>query len=453
MSTIEEAGEQVVNTVVQPHPEPAPAYAFYVVGVLMVAYTFSFLDRMVLSLMIDPIRQDLGLTDTEVSLLAGFAFAICYVVFAFAFGRWTDTRDRRRAIALGIALWSFATVACGLANTFWRLFTARMAVGVGEASLNPAAYSMIPDYFPPERRGLAMSIFACGASVGGGVAMLVGGIIVQWALAANPTLPLLGQIAPWKIVFIAVGLPGLLIALLVLLTVREPVRRAPPVSEGVGTPSLRDVGTYLKTHWAVFLPIFLGFSGYAVNGYAFMVWGPAYFMRLHGLSPVEVGWLFGLGFGLCGTLGIIVGGLCSDFLVRKGQAHAPIKVSLWAAWITAPPFILAYLLPNTALALTFFVIGMFGASVPGGIQAAMVQSLTPNRMRGLLAALYGTVVTIMGLGVAPTLTALMTDHVFGAGGLGRSLAVTTAISLSACAVLLIVGLPAARRRAEALRDG
>lgn len=441
-----------VEPAVPIHAEPASAYSFYVVGVLMVAYTFSFLDRMVLSLMLDPIRQDLGLTDTEISLLAGTAFAVCYVGFAFVFGRWTDTRGRRNAIALGIALWSLATVACGLANSFWRLFAARMAVGVGEASLNPAAYSMIPDYFPPERRGLAMSIFACGASVGGGLAMVAGGMIVEWALAANPTLPFLGQIAPWKIVFIAVGFPGLLVALLVLLTVREPVRRTPPASEAVGTPSLRDVGAYLKTHWAVFLPIFVGFSGFAVNGYAFMVWGPAYFMRLHGLTPVEVGILFGIGFGVCGTAGVIAGGLWSDFLVRKGQAHGPIKVSLWAAWLSAPPFLLAYLLPNTPLAIFFFVVGMFGASMPGGIQATMVQSLTPSRMRGLLAALYGTVVTIMGLGVAPTLTAVMTDQVFGPGGLGKSLAVTTIVSLTACSVLLMIGLPAARRRAEALRD-
>lgn len=431
----------------------APAYAFYVVGVLMVAYTFSFLDRMVLSLMIDPIRQDLGLTDTEVSLLAGFAFAVCYVLFAFPFGRWADTRGRRNVVVIGIGLWSLATVACGLTNSFWRLFAARMAVGVGEASLNPAAYSLIPDYFAPERRGLAMSIYACGASVGGGLAMLAGGMIVAWAMASNPVLPLLGQIAPWKIVFIAVGLPGLLVALLVLLTVREPPRRAASLTDTGEVPRIRDVAAYVGTHWAVFLPIFVGFGGFAVNGYAFQVWGPAFFMRLHDLTPVGVGMLFGLGFGVGGTVGIITGGLWSDALVRKGQAHAPIKVSLWAAWITAPPFLLAYLVPNTTAALAFFVIGMFGASLVGGIQAAMVQSLTPPRMRGLLAAIYGTTVTLMGLGVAPTLTAVMSDQVFGGPqGLGKALAVTTLLSLGLCSLLLLIGLPGARRRAEALRD-
>ena len=427
-------------------------YALYVVAVLMVASTLSFLDRMVLSLMIDPIRHDLGLSDTQVSLLAGFAFAVLFVLFAFPFGRWVDTRGRRNVIVLGITLWSLATMACGLAGSFWRLFLARMPVGVGEASLNPAAYSMIPDYFPPPRRGLAMSIYACGASLGGGLAMLAGGLVVQWALVAHPVIPMLGRIAPWKIVFIAVGFPGLIVALLVLLTVREPPRAAVQAETGEA-PRLAEVARYLKTHRGVFLPIFLGFSGFAVNGYAFQVWGPAYFMRLHHLTAGQVGLLFAVGYGVGGTVGILVGGLWSDRLVRKGQAHAPIKVSLWAAWLQAPPFIVAYLAPDAGIAMLFFALGMFAASLVGGLQAAMVQSLTPSRMRGLLAALYATTVTIMGLGVAPTLTALVSDKLFGGPtGLGKALAVTTVISMSGCSLLLLTGLPAARRRAEALRE-
>lgn len=442
--------------------EPAPTadeaeaspYAFYVVGVLMLASTCSFLDRMVLSLMIDPIRADLGLSDTQVSLLVGLAFAVCFVSLAFVFGRWADTRGRAALAAFGIAFWSLATVACGLAGSFGRLFVARMAVGVGEASLNPAAYSIIPDYFPPARRGLAMSIYACGASLGGGLAMLVGGVVVEWAMAAQPSLPVLGQAAPWKVVFIAVGAPGLLVALLVLLTVREPPRRASRAELAEAAPRVADVGRYVARHWAVFLPIFLGFSGFAINGYAFQVWGPAYFMRLHDLTPSQVGLLFGLGYGGGGTIGIILGGLWSDALVRRGQAHAPIKVSLWAAWLQAPPFVAAYLLSDTALAMVLFAAGMVAASLVGGLQAAMVQSLTPSRMRGLLAALYGATVTLMGLGVAPTLTAAMSDHLFGGpAGLGKALAVTTVISLGGCSILILMGMNGARRRAEALRDG
>lgn len=427
----------------------ATGYGFYVVGVLMVAYTFSFIDRMVLSLLIDPIRKDLGLTDTQVSLLAGFAFAVCFVICAFPFGRWVDTRGRRNVIVLGVALWSLATAACGFANSFWRLFAARMAVGVGEASLNPAAYSLIPDYFPPHKRGLAMSIYACGASVGGGLAMLVGGLVVQWALTAQPSLPALGDVAPWKMVFIAVGLPGLLVALLVWATVREPPRTAAASAEPA--PAVRDVLGYLRTHWAMFLPIFLGFSGFAVNGYAFQVWGPSYFMRLHDFTPAEAGLLFGVGYGVGGTAGIILGGLWSDRMVARGRIEAPIRVGLWSAVLQAPFFIVAYLASGAALAVPLFVAGMFGASMVGGLQAAMVQSLTPSRMRGQMAAVYGVTVNLMGLGLAPTLTAALSDGVFGGGeGLGKALAVTSAVSLGACAVLLWVGLPRAKARAEAL---
>jgi MFS family permease len=433
-----------------PRVAGATPYAFYVAVVLMLASSFSFLDRMVLSLLIDPIRKTMGLSDTEVSLLAGLAFALFYVFFAFAFGRWVDTRGRRNAAVLGIALWSLATAACGLAGSFWRLFAARAAVGVGEASLNPVAYSMIPDYFPARQRGLGMAIYYCGASLGGGLAMLAGGMVVQWALAAQPVLPILGQVPAWQVVFIAVGLPGLLVAALVALTVREPMRKI-AVGEAAGPPRLAEVAGYVGTHWRVVAPMFLGFSSFGVSGYAFMVWGPTYFMRLHHLTPTEVGLLFGLGYGGGGTCGVIAGGLWADALARRGETVAPIKVSLWASWLQAPLFIPAYLCGNTGLALALFCGGMVCASLVGGLQATMVQSLAPNRMRGLLAALYGATVTIVGLGVAPTLTAAMSDHVFGGGlGLGKALAVTTAVALSLCTGLLLAGLPGAKRRVAAL---
>jgi MFS family permease len=184
-----------------PKPEvtgqtPMGVYAWYVVGVLMLASVLSFLDRMMLSLLIDPIRKSLALSDTKVSLLAGLAFAFSFVVFAFPVGHWVDHRGRRNVIALGVAVWSFATMSCGLAGTFLRLFLARSFVGVGEASLIPTSVSMIPDYVPAGRRGLAMSILACGVSIGGGLALLIGGTFIGWANHARPILPFVGRIEP-----------------------------------------------------------------------------------------------------------------------------------------------------------------------------------------------------------------------------------------------------------------
>jgi MFS family permease len=431
----------------------APAstrYGYYVVACLMLASAFSFLDRLVLSLLIDPIRADMNLSDSEVSLLAGLAFASCYVIFAFGFGRWVDTRSRRNAIVLGISLWSLATALCGTARGYWQLFAARMGVGVGEASLNPAAYSMIPDYFPVERRGIAMSIFACGASLGGGLAILAGGLVVQWALATRPSLPLLGEVAPWQFVFVAVGLPGLLVALLIWLTVREP-RRALTAADKAEAPALSEVTDFVRTHWRAIVPMFLGYGFFAMNGYAFQLWGPAYFMRLHALTPADVGLIFGLGYGVGGTIAILLGGAVSDALARRGRIEAPALVSLGAAVLQVPCFLTAYLSGSTTLAIAGFVGGIFAASLVGGLQAAMVQSLAPNRMRGLLAALFGATVNLMGLGIAPTLTAGLSDGVFGGPlGIGYALATTTVLAMAAALTLLLVGLAPARALATRL---
>jgi MFS family permease len=426
------------------------AYSYYVVGALMLASAFSFLDRLVLSLLIDPIRKSMGLTDSEVSLLAGLAFASCYVIFAFGFGRWVDVRSRRNAIVLGISLWSVATALCGTARGYWQLFAARMGVGVGEGSLNPAAYSIIPDYFPPQRRGLAMSIYACGASVGGGLAILGGGLVVQWALATRPGLPLLGAVEPWQFVFVAVGLPGLLVAALIWLTVREPARTL-TVADKADAPTMREVFAFVGEHKRAIVPTFLGYGCFAMNGYAFQLWGPAYFMRLHALSPAQVGTIFGIGYGVGGTVAILLGGVISDAMARRGRIDAPVLVSIGAALMQLPCFLIAYLTTSTLLAISGFVGGIFAASIVGGLQAAMVQALAPNRMRGLLAALFGATVNVMGLGLAPTLTAGLSDHLFGGPlGIGRALAATTVIAMLACIALLSFGRSPARTLAEKL---
>jgi len=425
------------------------AYPYYVVACLMLASAFSFLDRLVLSLLIDPIRKAMHLSDTEVSLLAGLAFASCYVVFAFGFGRWVDACSRKGAMVVGITLWSVATALCGAARSYWQLFAARMGVGVGEASLNPAAYSMIADYFPVGRRGIAMSIFACGASLGGGLAILAGGVVVQWAFAERLHWPVLGPVEPWQFVFGAVGLPGLLVALLVALTVREPARRL-PTQDSAAPPQLDQVLRFVREHWRTFLPVFLGYGAFAMNGYAFQLWGPAFFIRLHGLSPAQAGLVFGIGYGLGGTAAILLGGAISDALARRGRVEGPIL----AAVLELPCFLIAYLSAGTPLAIAGFAGGIFAASLVGGVQAALVQSLAPNRMRGLLAALFGATVNVAGLGLAPTLTAGLSDHVFGGPtGIGYALAATTVLAMIASIVLLMVGLPHARSLARELQDG
>lgn len=431
----------------QPYP-PRP-YAYFTVGLIMFAYVFAFVDRVALSLVVDPIRADLGLNDTQVGALVGLAFVVCYVLFSFPFGRWVDRHARAPALAVGVGVWSLAMAACGLATNFWQLFVGRMFVGVGEAAVNPVAYSIIPDSFPPHRRAFAMAIFASGSTIGGGLAVYLGSLLLGWAERAQPSLPIVGPLAPWQVLFIALGLPGLLVALLVKATLRDPPRRhahAAPISS-------RELAAYFSEHRALFALMFIGFSGFAISNYAFVVWGPTYFMRVHQLTVAEVGLLMGLGFAVLGTGGALLGGLWADRVQKSGRPEAPVRVALWVAVLQVPFFVGAYLLSDVRVAVVLFCCGMGLGSMIGGLQGAMVQVLTPNRMRGQASAVYLTVVNVLGLGVAPIATAAMTDYVFGGPAeIGKSLATTTVVALGMAALLIIAGMKRAEVRARDVLD-
>lgn len=220
---------------------PAPvstARAWSALAVLMLAYTVSFVDRTILSLLIPPIQRDLGISDTQVSLLAGFAFAIFYTLMGIPLGRIADRYNRRNLIAVGITVWCLMTAACGLARTYWELFLARVGVGIGEAALSPAAYSMISDLFPRDQLGRAIAIYSIGLPIGSGVALLIGALVVGMVANVPPiTLPLVGTLYAWQLTFLLVGLPGLIVALLVL-ALREPQRRDQVVGQPLAPASL-----------------------------------------------------------------------------------------------------------------------------------------------------------------------------------------------------------------------
>ena len=304
-----------------------------------------------------------------------------------------------------MTLWSLATAACGLARSFAGLFTARALIGVGEASLNPAGFSIIADYFTPARRGIATAIFACGATLGGGLAIMLGGQLVDWAYAIDARLPFLPESAPWQVVFVAIGLPGLLVALLIALTVREP-QRTLAAGEAETIPGVADALAFIRQHVRVFGPLFAGYSCVAVIGYSFMVWGPVHFMRLHDLAAGDVGLLLGLGYGVGGTIGLLAGGVVADRLVARGWIDAPVRVTLVAVAVETPLFVGAYLANEFLLAAILFCLGMAVASVVGGLQISMVQSLAPNRLRGIMAAVFGACVNLAGFGIPPTILGL-----------------------------------------------
>ena len=423
------------------------AYPYYVVGVLMLAYMCSFIDRTILSLVLDPIKADLGLDEVKVSLLAGFAFALLYSVLGVPFGWLADRTDRTRLIFFGVIAWSLMTASCGLARSFASLFVARIGVGVGEATLSPASYSLIGDYFPRERLGLATSLYASGITIGGGLAMLVGGVAVSALMKVGPVeISVLGTLAPWQLAFVVVGLPGLLIALL-MLTIREPVRENLHGDGG----SIAEAFHYVGRRFSTLGLVILGYSFMVVINYALVIWVPVFYMRTFGMGPAEAGGAVGLIMLIAGTTGMISGGLLSDRLTALGRPDAPILVVLFSVLAQAPFFIASVLVEDAPSSLALMTAAVFLITMNGGLQGASIQILTPPALRGRLIAIFLLVANIVGLGIGPTATAAITQHVFeDPSQLGAALALTAAVVLPIATLLIALSLRRCRSVVESI---
>ena len=388
---------------------PKPTQAWYATFVLMVAYTLSYIDRQILSMLVDPIKADLQITDTQIGLLQGFAFAVFYTLVGIPMGRLADRGERRRIIAWGIFFWSLATAACGLAKNFGQLFLARVGVGVGEAALGPAAYSMIADYFPPEQRGRALGVYSMGVYLGIGLAAIIGGVVVG-GLAQQPPLqlPLVGELAAWHITFLVVGIPGLFIALWAA-SLREPERRG---VRDTAAPTVRDALDYLRSHRRFFAAHFLGFSLLTLAFNAVVFWMAPYLMRVHALTPAEFGTTLGLVLAVGGALGILSGGAFADWLRRRGVMSAELWPGIISAIAIAPLGIATAQADDGDAALTLFAGFMFFSSFAFAAAAAALQAVTPNRLRGQVSALYLFFVNLAGIGVGTFLTGWINDSIY-----------------------------------------
>lgn len=408
-------------------------YAIYVVLVLMLAYMLSFMDRVLISLMIDPIRSDLGLGDTQVGLLVGFGFVLLYSVMGIPFGVMADNGNRRNLMVFGVLGWSAATAVSGFAGGFLSLLAARAMVGIGEATLSPAAYSTIADRFEKRRLGFAVSLYNMGVSLGGGVAMLFGGMLVAWAMKTSVPMPW-GELTGWRLAFVAVGLLGVPLAALMMLTVREAPRRR----GNVKAPPLSALFELAKTHKKAFTGVVFGYSILVIAAYGAMLWAPVHFARAHGLTPAQVGLAFGIIIGLFGTIGLAVGGILSDRSAKRGHVDAPVRVVLASAIIQFPLLMGAYLVTDTTIALILAAAGMATVSTIGGLQAATLQILTPASMRGRMTAIYLLVANMAGMGLGPLVIGFVSEHMFdGSASLGKALAVVTGVSLTVGISLLI----------------
>jgi MFS family permease len=420
---------------------PRRGYAWTVVAILIATAVLSYTDRQVLSLLVDPIRADLGISDTEISLLLGTAFAVVYGIAGLPLGYLADRTSRRNLIFCGVLVWSVGTLACGLAQSFGQLFAARLVVGLGEAVLSPAAISLISDYFPPSRRGMAVGCFLSGIAMGIGAAILIGGGVLHFvqlgALAHTP----LATLAPWRLVLLVIGAPGLLWAL-AILAIREPVRR----TSEAPVAAAADANGWRTTGWARVIPIYIVVAIASLVDNAVGAWAPTLLTREFHMDRAQVGVELGILLTAAFGGGVLAGGWLADRAGLRGGWSRKLLVCLAASALILPVAASINVAHVTVVLLcvpAYFALS--GVVTACGFSAIL--DVVPNRSRGLAMSISFFLNVAVGGAVGPTAVALASDHVFGSeAGLGPALSMTVALAYGLAVVTLLVALSLFRTR-------
>ncbi|KGE03028.1 spinster family MFS transporter [Pseudohaliea rubra] len=425
---------------------PSPRRAWGVTLLLTVVFVFSFVDRQILNLLVGPIQQDLDLSDTQVSLLQGLGFVATYVLLSIPIGRLVDTRRRTSIIACGVAFWSFATAACGMARGFTGLFVARAGVGVGEATLTPAAWSLLADYFPPDRRSLPFSVFLMGPYLGVGIAMIAGGLVMDGLAGTGPIeFPIVGMLAPWQATFFAVAAPGVILTALLML-VPEPSRKGLSAGAVPEAASFPDILAWVGAHHRVYVALLVGVPCIVLVLYGLQAWVPTYLLRVHGMSLGEAGTQYGSIALIAGSLGVLSGPFAGRYLERLGYRDYQLRVCVLVLALIGPGLAALAVAPTAPMALACIALVSYLVPLPLALIATALQNATPNQMRGVLVGAYVVTTNVIGLALGPSLVALATDYLFGdPAAVGKSLAVVgVAVSVAG---LFLVGRALAPYRA------
>jgi MFS family permease len=415
-----------MNTQGRPASYPNVAYAWYVVAVLFAATLLSQLDRQLPALLVRPLKQEFGISDTAFSLMQGYGFALFYTLAGLPLGRLVDRGNRRNLIIVGLLFWSLATALFAFAHTYMHLLLARIGVGVGEAVLAPAAYSLIADYIEPSRRGRALAAYYVSLAIGSGASLLLGG----WLLGAIPRHGLqiagLGEISSWRAAFLFAAMPGVPLALLLALTLREPARREVTNAAAIGvTPSVGDFVRYLRRHSATFARVLTYPTLLSIIGYGALAWAPAQFDRRFAIPPARSGIVIGIVVAAAGGIGTLFSGFLSDYWSNRSVSAARLRVAFVGVLLLPAPAVFWPLAGSPELAYALLFLTVFSLSIAQSAAPALIQSVVPNRMRGQAIASYLLLAGLMGIGLGPTLVAVLTDYVFKENGALRySLAIS-----------------------------
>jgi len=390
---------------------PSRGRAWWLIALLFCASVVSVLDRGILNLLVDPVRHDLALSDVQISLLQGFAFGLFYATVGIPLGLAADRYSRRGLVLVSITVWSLATIAGGLAQSFGSLFLARILVGLGEAGLSPAAISLIADLFAADRRGRPISIFLTGQAVANGLSLSVTGYLLTSAASGwLAGLPILGALAPWRVTFVCCGLAGFVVVA-ALLTTREAPRRQLAPTANFAQQGRSSVG-YFCANWRVFLPLYLGFALCFTASYGAAAWSPTMLVRGFAATPAEIGkWLGPLSIAFA-VVGPTLGGTLVDACDRRGRPMAKFTILVLAP-LCAIPSALAVFAPRLGSAILLIASSAAVYAVIGTTLLTILQSIVKPQMRGLSVSMTGLTNTLLAGTSGPLLIALLTEHLYG----------------------------------------
>ncbi len=422
---------------------PNPRYSWYCMGVIVFAYFFGFMDRIIVGLLTPAIQADLGFSDTQMGIIQGLAFALFYTIFVIPIGWAADRFNRKYMLTFGTAMWSIFTAGCGLVRSFGGLFGMRVGVGIGESVLNPCTASLIGDYFEPRDRPKAFGIYTMATAFGTGLTYVFGGLLIAFTFQ-GVNMPILGQVPGWQAVFIIIGLAGLIPALMMAFTVREPKRKefAKDRSERA---SWGEIFAFLGQNKTTLICHHFGVAFILMAVYGWVNWLPSLFDRVHGWSVPQFSIWYGIFGGMFGIISAVSSGYVTNWFKDRGNKDGAMRTVLWGGAGLTIGTSIAPLMPSPELCLGLFAVaGVFSNWSPAQALAA-INEMTPNQLRGTVTSVYILVIGIGGAGIGPFAMGWVTDNVFGdPNQINFSMALVTAVMGTLGTLLIAYGLKAYR---------